>query len=451
MSQEARDLQQPLPHNAEAERVLVGSIFMDNGLIAEAINILNEEDFYIPAYKFIYEAQVSLFSQGREISPVLVVQELSKSGKLPSVGDLNYITSTMDMLPVILTLESYAKIVKSDSTLRQLYRATSKIGQAILAKEDEAEVILDNANKAIYEVTTHHTTKSFEKLGPLVHSSIQKAHDIQTSGKALTGIDTGFPDLNSLTLGWQLSDYIIIAARPSMGKTAMGMQFAQNAAIRAGECVAVFSLEMPKEQLVDRAICNEARVDSKKYRAGFVAVDEWVRIHEAQEQMFGAELHIDDTPGVTVLQIRAKAMMLAAKLAQAGKKLALIIIDYLQLISGSGKRIESRQQEMAQISKDLKGLQRELKIPLIALSQLSRAPENRTNHRPQLSDLRESGALEQDADVVGFIFRGDEYKGPEEAKDNVAELIIAKHRNGPTDTVFFRFDKPSTRFDPLYS
>jgi len=450
MSQEPqqRELENALPHDAEAERVVVGSIFMDNSLIAEAINIVKDEDFYVPAYRYIYEAQTSLFSMSKEISPLLVSQELTKAGRLQAVGDLNYISSLMDMLPVILSLESYARVVKDKSMLRQLYKAVNKIGQEVLAQEDEANVILDNANKAVFEVTIQHTNKSFSKLGNLVHQSIQKTHELQQSQKALTGVDTGFVDLNALTLGWQPSDLILIAARPGIGKSALGMQLAQNAAIRAGICVAVFSLEMPEEQLTARAICCEARVDGTKYRSGmYVSAEEWEKIHSAEQLMAEAPLWIDDTPGVTTLQIRAKVMRLATELAGMGLDLGLIVVDYMQLMMGSVKRFESRQQELTQISRELKSIAREMGLPLVAMSQLNRSPENRTNHRPMLSDLRESGALEQDADVVAFIYRGDEYKGPGETPDHIAEIILAKHRNGPTGTINLRFDKPSTRFD----
>lgn len=446
-----KELENALPHDAESERIVVGSIFMDNGLIAEAINYVNDEDFYIPAYRYIYEAQINLFKMGKEISPVLVSQELAKAGRLQNVGDLNYITSLMDMLPVILTLESYARVIKDKSMLRNLFKASNKISQSVLEEEDEAKVILEAANKAIYEVTMTHTNKSFSKLGNLVHQSIQKTHEIQASGKALTGVDTGFADLNSLTLGWQKADLIIVAGRPSMGKTAFGMNLAQNASIRAGACVAYFSLEMPEEQLAQRAACSEARVDSKKYRAGYVSLDEWDRVHAAEQSIADVDFYIDDTPGITTLQIRAKSMMLATELANQQKELSLIVVDYLQLMSGSSKRFESRQQEVSQISRELKGIARELNLPLIALSQLNRSPENRTNHRPMLADLRESGALEQDADVVALIYRGDEYKAPDEAKDNITEIFVAKHRNGPTDTINLRFDKPSTRFDDMYA
>lgn len=447
----SRELEKALPHDEESERIVVGSVFMDNGLIAEAINYVNDEDFYIPAYRYIYEAQIALFKTGKEISPVLVSQELAKMGRLQNVGDTNYITSLMDMLPVIITIEPYARVVKDKSMLRQLFKAAVKIQKEVEAQEEDAPFILEAANKSIYQVTMQHTNKGFSRLGDLVHANIQKVHDIQASGKALTGVDTGFADLNSLTLGWQPSDLIIVAGRPSMGKTAFGMQLAQNASIRAGVCVAVFSLEMPKDQLAQRAACSEARVDSKKYRAGYVSMDEWDRVHAAEQLIAEVDCFIDDTPGITTLQIRAKSMMLATELANQGKKLELIVVDYLQLMSGSAKRFESRQQEVSQISRELKGIARELNLPLVALSQLSRAPENRTNHRPMLSDLRESGAIEQDADVVAFVYRGDEYKGPSEAKDNIAEIIVAKQRNGPTDTINLRFDKPSTRFDDLYA
>ncbi len=438
------------PHSSEAERVIIGGVFVDNGLIAEIIDIVGAPDFYVPANRYIFEVQLALFQQGKEIKAVLVEEELARSAKLQSVGDLNFISSFMDGLPGLASLESYAKVVKAKSMLRQLYKASLKIAAEVMEQEEEEYAILDHANKAIYDVTIQHTPKKFVSIGALVHTSIGKAHTIQQSGTALTGIPTGFADLDSLTLGFQNSDLIIIAGRPSMGKSAIGMQIATHAA-KQGFCVAFFSLEMPEDQVAMRVLCTEAKVDSTKYRAGWIALDEWDRINEAEQVIAGAHLYVDDTPAISVLQLKAKAMRLAVSLASEGLELKMIVVDYLQLMSGSEKRFESRQQEVTDISKGLKSLARELNIPMVALSQLSRAPENRTNHRPILADLRESGAIEQDADLVAFMYREDQYKAKNEPKTNVAEVIVAKHRNGGTDTVYLQFDATTTRFADLYN
>ena len=315
-------------------------------------------------------------------------------------------------------------------------------------------MILDHAEQAIFQLADERIRQGFMHVKPIAEQLLEKVQEMEGRAAVLTGLTTGFPDLDKMTSGLQNSDLIILAARPSMGKTSFALMLAENAAIQGGAVVGVFSLEMSKESLVMRMLCSQGNIDAQRFRNGFLSRLEWAQIAKSLGILADTKIFLDDTPGLTVLEMRAKARRLAAE----QKKLDLIIVDYLQLMSGSSKRVESRQQEVSQISRELKGLAKELNVPLVALSQLSRAPESRasTNHRPQLSDLRESGALEQDADVVAFIYREEVYKTPEERETmpedqkNIAELIIAKQRNGPTGTVDLRFTPSSMRFDNLY-
>jgi len=321
-----------------------------------------------------------------------------------------------------------------------------------LEEEDEASVILDHAEHAIFELADERIRQGFTHVEPIAVQLLDKIQEMEGRKVVLTGLTTGFPELDEKTSGLQRSDLIILAARPSMGKTAFALMLAQNAAIDTGAVVGIFSLEMSKEALVMRMLCAQGNIDAQRFRNGFLSRAEWAQIAKSLGMLAGTKIFLDDTPGISVLEMRAKARRLAVE----QKRLDLIVVDYLQLMSGSSKRVESRQQEVSQISRELKGLAKELNVPVLALSQLSRAPESRSDHRPQLADLRESGALEQDADLVAFIYREEQYKNPEERqampddKKNVAEIILAKQRNGPTGTVELRFVPSSMRFDNLY-
>jgi replicative DNA helicase len=450
----ARDnaFERSLPNSSEAERAILGAVLLDNGLISQAIEQLRPEDFYVPSHRRIFVSMVALFERGAEINPILIGEELKKENALESVGGISFITNLTYGLPHSTNILHYAKVVRGKSMLRQLIKNANKITQEALAEEDEPEIILDHAEHAIFQLADERIRQGFMHVKPIAEQLLEKVQEMEGRAAVLTGLTTGFADLDKMTSGLQNSDLIIVAARPSMGKTSFALMLAENAAIHSGAVVGMFSLEMSKESLVMRMLCSQGNIDAQRFRNGFLSRLEWAQIAKSLGILADTKIFLDDTPGLSVLEMRAKARRLAAE----QKKLDLIIVDYLQLMSGSAKRVESRQQEVSQISRELKGLAKELNVPLVALSQLSRAPESRSDHRPQLADLRESGALEQDADVVAFIFREEQYKTPEERdampeeQKNIAELIIAKQRNGPTGTVDLRFTPSSMRFDNLY-
>ncbi len=433
-----------MPHSAESERAILGSIILDNGLLNQAIELLKEEDFYVQSHRRIFNAMTLLFERGSEINPILIGEELRREGSLETVGGITFITNLTYGLPHFANIAHYAKIVRDNSLLRQLIKVANKITSEALEAEDEAEVILDQAEQAIFALADERTRQGFSHVKPVADELLEKVQEMAGRSVVLTGVPTGFKDLDEMTSGLQPSDLIIVAARPSMGKTSMCLTIAQNAAIHAQAVVGIFSLEMSKESLVMRMLCSEGHVDAHRFRNGFLNRDEWARLAGALGTLEEAKIFIDDTPGISVLEMRAKARRLAAE----QKKLDLIIVDYLQLMSGS-RRAESRQQEVSQISRELKALAKELHVPLIALSQLSRAPESRTDHKPQLSDLRESGSIEQDADVVAFIYREEQYNRTEE-NAGIAEIIVAKQRNGPTGIIRLAFLKEFTRFENMW-
>jgi replicative DNA helicase len=438
-------LERPLPHSAEAERAILGAVILDNAVVNQAIELLRPEDFYTRAHQFVFRAMIGLSERGSEINPILLGEELRREGVLEQTGGIAFISELTYGLPHFANVAAYAKVVKDKSLMRQLVKVANKITSEALEEEDEAQVVLDHAEQMIFALADERTRQGFSHVKPVADQILEKVQEMAGRPVMLTGLTTGFNDLDQKTSGLQPSDLIIIAARPSMGKTAFCLNIAQNAAIKAGAVVGVFSLEMSKESLVMRMLCSEARVDAHRFRSGYLSRDEWARLAGSLGSLSDAKIFVDDTPGISVLEMRAKARRLAAE----QRRLDLIIVDYLQLMSGSNRRVESRQQEVSQISRELKGLAKELNVPLIALSQLSRAAETRTDHRPQLSDLRESGAIEQDADVVGFIYR-EEYYNQTEENANKAEIIIAKQRNGPTGTVELAFIKEFTRFEDMW-
>ena len=447
-----QSLERSLPHTAEAERAILGGVVLDNSLISQAIELLRREDFYIPSHRRIFNAMIALFERGEEINPILIGEELKKENALESVGGISFITNLTFGLPHSTNIAHYAKVVRGKSMLRQLIKAANKITQEALEQEDEPEIILDHAEQLIFQLADERIRQGFVHVKPVAEQLLEKIQEMEGRAAVLTGLTTGFADLDRMTSGLQRADLIIVAARPSMGKTSFALMLAQNAAIHAGAVVGIFSLEMSKEALVMRMLCSQGNIDAQRFRNGFLSRPEWAQIAKSLGTLADTRVFLDDTAAITVLEMRAKARRLAAE----QKKLDLIIVDYLQLMTGSAKRFESRQQEVSQISRELKSLAKELNVPVVALSQLSRAPESRADHRPQLADLRESGALEQDADVVAFIYRAEQYKTPEERENlpedqkNVAELIIAKQRNGPTGTIDLRFTPSSMRFDNLY-
>ncbi|MEJ7625192.1 MAG: replicative DNA helicase [Pyrinomonadaceae bacterium] len=438
-------LEKPLPSSDESERVILGAILLDNAVIAQAVEHLRPEDFYSPLNRRVFAAMIALFEKQRQIDPILIGEELKKEGALESIGGTSTITNLTFGLPHFSSVAEYIKVVKDKSVVRSLIRTCNAITSEALAEEDDAENVLDSAEKQIFALAEARTTQSFSRIAPIADRVLARVKEYaKGEGTGITGLSTGFRELDEMTSGLQRTDLVIIAGRPSMGKTALCLTLAQNAALYSKAVVALFSLEMSKEQLVTRMLASEAHINAHRFRTGHLMSNEWERLANAIGTLSDAKIFIDDTPAISALAIRAKCRRLAAE----QKQLDLIVVDYLQLMGGS-KRTESRQQEVSQISRELKGLAKELDVPVVALSQLSRAPEARSPPKPLMSDLRESGSIEQDADVVGFIYREDYYKETEENK-GLAELIIAKQRNGPTGTVKLAFLKEFTRFENYF-
>ncbi len=438
-------LEKPLPSSPESERVILGAILLDNQLISQAIEHLSRDDFYSPFHRRIFNAMMSLFERSERIDPILIGEELKKDGAIDSIGGIAAITNLTYGLPHFSDILDYAKIVKSKATVRNLIKVCNQITSEALAEEEESEIILDHAEQMIFALADERTRQGFAHVKPIAETVLAKVQEYaKRETHALTGLATGFRELDQMTSGLQKTDLIIVAARPSMGKTALCLTLAQNAAILEKAVVAVFSLEMSKEQLVMRMLSSEARVDAHRFRTGYLTRDEWGRLAQSIGTLSEAKIFIDDTPGISVMEMRAKTRRLVAE----QKKLDLIVVDYMQLMSGS-RRTESRQQEVSQISRELKGLAKELDVPVVALSQLSRAPEARNPPRPLMSDLRESGSIEQDADVVAFIYREEYYKQSEE-NAGVAEILISKQRNGPTGSIKLAFLKEFTRFENYF-
>ncbi len=430
-----------LPHNLEAERSVLGAILIQNDSYNVAVELLRPEDFYRDAHRRIFEKIISLAERRMAVDFVTLKDELGRAGELDTVGGPAYVASLVDGVPKATNVEYYAKIVKEKSVLRSLISAANTILLDAYHADQEAAEILDRAENSIFQIAEGGIRRGFVSLEELAQESveaIQKAHEEK---KLITGVPTGFADLDSLTSGFQRGDLIIVAARPSMGKTSLALNIAQHVGTQTGLTVGVFSLEMSREQLFLRMLSSEAQIDGHHLRTGYLKTDDWGRLTEALGVLGQAKVFIDDSPGIGVLEMRAKSRRLAAE--QRG--LHLLIVDYIQLMQGRG-RFDNRTQELGSISRALKALAKELNVPVVVLSQLSRGPESRSDHRPQLSDLRESGALEQDADVVILIYREDKYN-PDAENEGIAEIIVAKQRNGPTDTLKLAFIKERTRFE----
>jgi replicative DNA helicase len=438
-------LEKPLPSSEDGERVILGAILLDNALLSQALEHLKPEDFYSPLNRQVFSAMISLFEHGRAIDPILIGEELRKEGMLDTIGGIAAISNLTLGVPHATNIEEYVRVVREKSVLRSLIRACNAITSEALEENYETDIILDRAEQAIFNIAEGRTNQSFVDIETTIKKVFEMIKERSAGDpNALTGLTTGFRDLDEMTSGLQRSDLIIVAARPSMGKTALCLNIAQNAALRAGAVVAVFSLEMSRESLVTRMLASEARIDAQRFRTGRLMSSEIDRLGVAVGSLSRANIHIDDTPGISVLEMRAKCRRLAAE----QKRLDLVIVDYLQLM-GSNRRVESRQQEVSQISRELKALAKELNVPVVALSQLSRAPELRKPPKPVMSDLRDSGSIEQDADIVAFIYREDYYEHTEENQGQ-AELIIAKQRNGPTGEIKMAFLKSFTRFEDLF-
>ena len=433
-------VERTLPHNLEAERSVLGAILIQNEACNLAVEIIRPEDFYRDAHRRIFDKMITLSERGTAIDFVTLKEELAKSGELDAVGGPAYIASLVDGVPRATNVEYYATIVKDKSVMRRLIGVSNRIAAEAYDGDQDAAELLDHAEHAIFSIAEGRLRTGFTSLYDIAQEGMKAIETAVEQKQMITGVPTGFVELDQLTSGLQRGDLIILAARPSMGKTSLALNIAQYAGTKGGKTCGVFSLEMSKEQLFIRMLSCEAQIDGHKLRTGYLRSDDWGRLTAALGTLGHAKIYIDDTPSIGVLEMRAKCRRLAAE-----HGLDLLIIDYIQLMQGRG-RFDNRTQELGAISRSLKGLAKELNCPIIVLSQLSRAPESRSDHRPQLSDLRESGALEQDADVVLLIFREDVYN-KETENENVAEIIIAKQRNGPIDTVKLAFIKERTKFE----
>lgn len=427
------------PHSEEAEKSVLGSVILDKEALFNVLEILKAEDFYNEMHKEIYTAITNLYRRNEPVDMLTVSEELKKRNSLEMVGGRAYIATLSSMVPSTSNAVQYAKIIGDKALLRRLIASASDIMESAYKEKSEPEEILDGAEREIFEIAQSRQTRDFEALKDILWRNIQKIDELSAQEGSLTGITTGFVDLDAKTSGLQKSDLIMLAARPSMGKTAFALNIAQRAALNGGANVLIFSLEMSREQLSQRLLSMESRVDMKKLQTGNLDRADWDNVHMALDRLSEANIFIDDTPGIGVMEVKNKCRRMKAE-----KGLDLVIVDYLQLMAFEG-RSESRQQEISALSRFLKQLARELDCPVIVLSQLSRAPELRTDHRPILSDLRESGSIEQDADIVMFLYR-DEYYNPETDKPNCCEVIIAKQRSGPTGTVEVTWLGKYTRF-----
>jgi replicative DNA helicase len=435
-----------LPANVEAERSILGAILLDNFAYNQAAEHLRIEDFSLDSHRRIYSRIVDLAESSRPIDMITLIEELDRHKDLQAIGDVPYVSSLLEGVPDRPSIEHYVKIVRDKALLRGLISAANTAIARASDQSDPAEDVLSDAEAAIFQLSEKRIGRGFMGIQEIVRESFGSVDALLQRGQRITGLATHYTDLDEMTSGLQRSDLVIIAARPSMGKTAFAMNIAENAAVEDKQVVGVFSLEMSREALLLRLLCSQAKVDAHKMRTGSLWQDDTRKVVRAMEQLAHAPIFIDDTPGISLSEMRAKAR----RLKQSQGKLDLIIVDYLQLMSGGSKRYENRTQEVSAISRGLKGLAKELSVPVIALSQLSRAPESRGgDHRPQLADLRESGSIEQDADLVMFIFREEVYKQDDPDLQGKAEIIISKQRNGPIGRITLAFLKNCTRFETL--
>ncbi len=431
-----------LPHSMEAEQAVIGSMIMDREAIVVASEIILADDFYNKQYGILFETMVELNDKGYPVDLVTLQDKLKEKDVPPEVSSLEFVRDLLEMVTTSANIKYYANIVAEKSTLRKLIKLNEEIANTCYVGKESLEYILEDTEKRVFQLVQKRNTEEFTPIRQVVMNAMDRIEAASRQKGAVTGIATGFLDLDYRTAGMQPSDLILIAARPSMGKTAFALNIAQYVAFRSNLPVAIFSLEMSKEQLVNRLFSLQSSVDAQNLRTGQLNDEEWEKLIESAGVIGRSQLFIDDTPGISIAELRTKCRKLKLE-----HNLSMIIIDYLQLMSGSG-RADSRQQEISEISRSLKGIARELHVPVIALSQLSRAVEQRPDHRPMMSDLRESGAIEQDADVVMFIYR-DDYYNPDTEKKDIAEIIIAKQRNGPIGTVELAWLPRYTKFANL--
>lgn len=415
------------PQSIEAEKSVLGSMMIDKNVIAQAVEILSAEDFYRDAHKYIFKSIVEMYQRDEPIDEITLLEHLKSTDRLEKSGGISYIIEIGSSVLTTANVKSYIKIVEDKATLRKLIDSSTKIIESCYNNQDDVEKVIDVAEQKIFDLAEKKSSSDFEPLSDILERGFEQIETLFNNKGEVTGVGSGFKDLDDLTSGFQKGDMILIAARPSMGKTTFALNIAEHAALREGKSVVIFSLEMSKEQLAYKLLCSEANVDMLKLRTGNLEDKDWENIARASGPLSSAKIYIDDTAGVSIMEMRSKCRRLKIEYG-----IDLILIDYLQLMSGSGE--ESRQQEVSEISRNIKAIAKEMQCPVIALSQLSRAPEQRADHRPMLSDLRESGSIEQDADLVMFLYR-DEYYNKETEEKNVAECIIAKQRNGPVGNV----------------
>jgi len=430
-----------LPYNLEAEQSVIGSMLIDKTAISRVVEVLKGDDFYRDSHKVIFNAIFELYQKDTPIDMITLLEHLRSAEKLEASGGITYISEISNSIPSTANLSSYIKIVDDKSVLRKLIRASTEIMETCYSKQDDVEGVMDIAQQRVFNIAERKNSSDFEAMNTVLERGFLEIERIFNNRGETTGVSSGFGDLDDMTSGFQKGDMILIAARPSMGKTTFVLNLAQYAALRGGKSVAVFSLEMSKEQLAYKLLCAEANVDMTKLRNGSLEDRDWENIAKASGPLAAAKIYIDDTAGTSVMDMRSKCRKLKME-----HGIDMIVIDYLQLMSGSNP--ENRQQEVSEISRSIKALAKEMQCPVIALSQLSRAPEQRADHRPMLSDLRESGSIEQDADLVMFLYR-DEYYNKETEDKNVAECIIAKQRNGPVGTVKLAWIGQFSKFGSL--
>lgn len=431
------------PHDIEAEQAILGSMLMDKDAVISALEKLKDEDFYREDNKEIFAAIFSLYSKSVPIDVVTVKSELVEMGSFERVGGFEYLAALPDKVPTTANVDRYIKIVEEKSMMRRLIQTSNELIALGYDETEDVDDVLDMAEKKVFSLAQKKGTKTYFSMKDILATSLAELEKLYNQKGSVTGLTTGFTDLDIMTAGLHESDLIIVAARPAMGKSAFAINLATNAAMKANKPAVIFNLEMSKEQVANRILCSEALVDSNKVRTGKLDDEDWMKIASATGRLSEAPIYIDDTPGITVMEIRAKCRKLKLE-----KDIGIVVIDYLQLVQASSKKNASREQEISEISRALKILAKELNIPVIALSQLSRSAEKRDDKRPMLSDLRESGAIEQDADIVFFLYR-DDYYNPDSEEKNVAEVIIAKHRGGSTGTVKLSWLPSYTKFGNL--
>lgn len=429
------------PHDLEAEQAILGSMLTDKDAVTASAEVLKVEDFYREDNRMIYSAILNLYNRAEPIDIITVKAELEAMGKFEQIGGLEYLAELPDKVPTTANALKYIKIVEEKATLRSLIKTANEIIELGYDPTEDVEDIMAGAEKKIFNIVQNKGQKDYSPIKDILVDSFIQLEELYNRKQHVTGVPSGFFDLDYKTSGFHGSELILIAARPAMGKSAFVLNIATNAAMKANVPVVIFSLEMAKEQMVNRILCSEAMVDSNKVRTGKLEEDDWTQLAGAVGPLSEANIYIDDTPGISVMKIMAKCRKLKAE-----KQIGMIIIDYLQLVQGSGKRNGSREQEIAEISRSLKILAKELNVPVIALSQLSRAVEQRPDHRPMLSDLRESGSIEQDADIVMFLYRDDYYTKEQCEKPGIAEVILAKHRGGSTGKIELRWVGEYTKF-----